>query len=153
MKLGIAIGLATLLINVPASADQLAGSPVKIFSCSVGNKTVSVTAVGKQLIYHYGTPIKEEMSIIGGAGTGNTFWMTQRYAGIEHQLRFKNGQYSYIVYNMEGNGNTGVAGVSGLVVMQGTKTIADKSCSKYTEFSTSYNFDDLPEDTDAYSAM
>jgi hypothetical protein len=153
MKHAIILTIAALSLYQPASASQPSSKPLTLFTCSVGNKTVSVTAVGGQLTYHYGTHVKEEMSITGTAKSGNIFWLTQRYAGMEYQMRFKNGDFSYIVYNSEGNGNVGAAATSGLVVMKGTKTIADKSCTRYSEFSASYDFDTLPEDTDAYSAM
>jgi hypothetical protein len=153
MKHSIILTIVALSMYQPASASQPSSKPLILFTCSVGNKTVSVTTVGDQLTYHYGTQAKEEMSITGTAKSGNIFWLTQRFAGIENQMRFKSGDFSYIVYDSEGNGNVGAAATSGLVVMKGTKTIADKSCAKYTEFSASYDFNTLPEDTDAYSAM
>lgn len=151
MKLLIFIA-AALLPLTPANA-QSAGTPKRIFSCVVGGKIVSVNAIGKQLIYRFGPPAKAEMSIIGDARTGNVFWMTQRYTGMEYQLRFTNGPYSYILYSMEGNGRTGANAVSGLVVMKGTKSIAEKSCEKYTEFNPNFDFASLPEDSETYSAM
>jgi hypothetical protein len=79
--------------------------------------------------------------------------MTQRFAGMEYQLRFKNGEYSYILYNSEGNGRVGAAATSGLVIMRGTKQISDRPCSRYTEFAVSVDSLGVLEDTDAYSAM
>ena len=147
----VTAGLLALTAVAPANAQ--AGRPNTLFACSVGKKNVSVTAVGTDLIYRFGAADKVEMSIVGGPESGTVYWMAQRYAGMEYQLRFKNGDYSYIVYSMEGNGNTGVSPVSGLVVMQGAKRLADLSCTKHAEFGVSYDFDKLPEDTEAYSAM
>jgi hypothetical protein len=151
MKTLLLLALAALPFG-PASA-QSAGTPQPIFSCMVGKKAVSVSSVGNQLIYRFGTLAKPEMSIIGDARSGNVLWMTQRYAGIEQQLRFKNGEYSYALYSMEGNGRTGVNPVSGLVVFHGTKSIADIPCLKYTEFTGDFDFSTLPEDSDTYTAM
>jgi hypothetical protein len=68
-------------------------------------------------------------------------------------LRFTNGEFSYIVYDSEGNGRVGAAATSGLVIMQGTKQISDRSCARFTEFSISLNSLGIPEDTDAFSAL
>jgi hypothetical protein len=137
-----------------ASAAPLAAqaAPVDIFSCSLGHKSVSVTATGQTLNYTYGAPGKPEMTLTGDPKSGNVYYMTQRPAGIEHQLRFLNGTTSYTVFNMEGN-NAGAMASSGLVVMQGTKTLATLSCVRYTEFGVAYDYSILPVDTDAYSAM
>lgn len=149
-----AIAVLVSLVPAPSSAaESSAGMPKPIFSCGIGAKRVSITLVGTQLVYRYGTQQKEEMSIIGDRQSGNVFWLTQRMAGVEYQLRFKSGAYSYIVYNVEGNAMSGARPAAGLVVMQGTKTISDKSCAKYTEFEPNFDFSSLPEDSSEYSAM
>jgi hypothetical protein len=153
MKFAILLGIAALSTTPPAFAGQVAGAPIKLFSCSLGGKVVSITARGSELTYHYGTPGKDEISIAGSAASGTVFWMTARYAGPESQLRFKNGDYSYIAFSMEGNASTGASAISGLTVMRGKETISDKYCSKFTGFSQSYDYSKLPEDTDEYSAM
>lgn len=148
--------LLAALALVPMSnlrAAQAAGTPRDVFHCSVGQKSVAVTAVGNRLTYHYGTPQKEELSIIGDPGAGNVFWMSQRMAGMEYQLRFKNGPYSYIIYSAEGNARSGASSVSGLVIMKGSKQIGDESCSRFAEFDQAFDFGGLPQDTDQFSAM
>jgi hypothetical protein len=127
--------------------------PATVFTCAIGKKTVSVTHADGQIAYHYGTGGKDEMSIVGTSASGNIFQMSQRFAGWEHQLRFTNGEYSYIVYDSEGNGRVGAAASSGLVIMQGTKRISDRSCARFAEFAISLDSLGVPEDTDAYSAM
>ena len=150
----LAITMLLLLVPAPSSAaGSSAGMPKPIFSCGIGTKRVSVNLVGTQLVYHYGTQQKEEMSIIGDRQSGNVFWLTQRMAGVEYQLRFKSGTYSYIVYTVEGNAMSGARPAAGLVVMQGTKTISDKKCAKYAEFQPNFDFSSLPEDSPEYSAM
>ncbi len=105
------------------------------------------------LTYHYGTGGKDEMSIVGSPALGNVFQMTQRFAGMEYQLRFKNGDYSYIVFTSEGNGRVGAAATSGLVILQGTRQIANRPCGRYTEFAVPLDSLGIPEDTEAYSAL
>lgn len=136
-----------------ASAAPVAAAPARVFSCAIGGKTVAVTMAGDRLTYGYGTPAKPEMTISGDPNSGNIFWLTQRFAGIERQLRFQRGEYSYIVYSVAGNAAAGAAAISGLVVMQGLKTISDKSCAKHAAFSTAYDWEALPSDTEDYSIM
>jgi hypothetical protein len=79
--------------------------------------------------------------------------MSQRFAGLEYQIRFRNGEYSYIVYDNEGNNRVGATATSGLVIMRGTKQISERSCARFSEFSVSLDSLEIPEDTEAYSAM
>ena len=79
--------------------------------------------------------------------------MAQRYAGMQHQLRFANGGTSYIVFASEGNAHVGADSSSGLVVMRGTDRIMDKPCARYSEFSADFDYSTLPEDSETYSAM
>ena len=146
-------GLVALIALGSASTVRADVGSTTVFTCSIGKKTVSVMQADGRLTYHYGTGINDEMSIVGIPSSGNVFQMTQRFAGMEYQLRFRNGEYSYIVYDSEGNGRVGAAATSGLVIMQGTKQISDRSCSRFAEFAVSLDSLGIPEDTDAYSAM
>jgi hypothetical protein len=146
-------GLVALIALGPASTLHAEGSSTTVFTCSIGKKTVSVTRADGRLTYHYGTGTKDEMSIVGIPASGNVFQMAQRYAGMEYQLRFRNGDYSYIVYDNEGNNRVGAAATSGLVIMKGTKQISYRSCARFTEFTVPLDSLGIPEDTDAYSAM
>jgi hypothetical protein len=153
MKPKIVAGLVALIAFGPASAVHAEGNSTTVFTCSIGKKTVSVTQADGRLTYHYGSGTNDEMSIVGIPALGNVFQMTQRFAGMEYQLRFRNGEYSYIVYNSEGSSRVGAAASSGLVIMQGTKQIADRPCTRFAEFAVSLDSLGIPEDTDAYSAM
>lgn len=108
---------------------------------------------GGRLTYHYGMANKDELTIVGIPASGNIFQMSQRFAGMEYQLRFRNGEFNYIVYSSEGNGRVGAAASSGLVVMRGTKVISDRSCSRYADLTMPDDALAVPEDTDLYSAM
>ena len=153
MRLIIRLALATLFASSQGLAVLAKGAPVKLFACSVGGKQVSVTVMGDRLVYHYGTARKDEMAIIGVPASGNVFQMWQRYAGIEKQLRFTTGEYSYIVYSVDGNARVGAHETSGLVVMRGVKTISDKTCSPFAELELPDEALAVPQDTDKYSAM
>ena len=146
-------GLASMECITPLVGADSAGLSNRIFACSLGKKSVSVTAVGKQLTYKFGTPTNTEISIIGSAGEKNVLYREDRYAGMEHQLRFVNGRYSYVVYNMEGNRMTGVSPISGLIIKDGTKTIGYMACVHYSEFSIGFDYTSILEDTEDYSAM
>lgn len=142
---------AAALLSLGSMAGANAATP--LFTCRIGSHTASVTDTGGQLAYHYGTAGKTEMSIVATAKSGNVLQLEQRFAGMEYQLRFKNGAYSYIVYSSEGNGRSGAAAVSGLVVMKGTKVLADKTCSPYADLTLPPPSEGIPQDSDTYSAM
>ena len=143
--------LALAIISLSQTAWAESAAKI-LFTCAIGAKTVSVTAAGKSLTYHYGTAQKDEITIVGSVAAKNVFEMSQRYAGMEYQLRFTNAGVSYIVYSAEGNPQMGATAISGLMVLRGTKTVADKSCARWSEVTLPDDLT-LPQDTAAYSAM
>jgi hypothetical protein len=156
MKGFIIASAAVAILGVAAPAEaQRHGGAETVFSCAVrGGKTVTVTNSGGTFTYRYGTRAHPELTLTGGARTGNLHFMRQRYAGVEMQLRFTRGAYSYIVYAMEGNGQTGTNPVSGLVVMRGSRRISEQSCTHYTDFASGFDaLDALPQDNAAFTAM
>jgi hypothetical protein len=153
MKAIIVPGAVALIVLGAAPTAHAEGSSTTVFTCPIGKKTVSVTHADGRLTYHYGIGINDEISIIDVPTSANVFQMTQRFAGMEYQIRFRNGEYSYIVYSNEGNSRVGAAATSGLVIMQGTKHISDRSCARFTEFAVPLDSLGIPEDTEAYSAM
>lgn len=136
-----------------SNVDAQAGTPKKVFGCSLGKKIVSVSAVGNRLTYQFGTPAKIEMTIIASAAQGNVFYRMDRYASMEYQLRFVNGPYSYIVYSMGASQRAGSNDVSGLTVMKGKQEIASMNCTRFSELNLPFAYDQLPEDSEEYSAM
>lgn len=69
------------------------------------------------------------------------------------QLRFTNGEYSYIIYAAEGNANSGAAGTSGLIVARGKKIISERSCSRYTDLDMpDVNALGIPMDSETHQA-
>jgi hypothetical protein len=146
----IVLGLAALIPLSPVHAEAPAQ---KLFRCAIGKKSVSVTMEGDKVLYHFGTPAKDEITIVGSAASGNVFEMAQRYAGWEYQLRFTKDNFSYIVYSTEANEQAGAAAISGLMVMQGTKKILDKSCSPQAYVTLPPDSLKVPQDSETYSAM
>jgi hypothetical protein len=124
MKL-VAIPLAAVMVLGFMSVAHAEGAPVTLFKCAVGKKIVSVTRSGDRIMYHYGAAQADEITIIGTATSGNIFQMAQRYAGMEYQLRFTKGDFSYTVYASEGNPQVGAHAISGLIVAKGTQQISD----------------------------
>ena len=154
-RLAMMAALAAGAMLPTAAAAQSGDGLRTVFECALRNgKVVSVTSQGGNLFYKYGRPNRPELSLRGSPRSGNVYFMRQRYAGPQMQLRFTNGGYSYIVHAMEGNARVDARGVSGLVVMRGDRRIADHSCRRYTDFQNSFELlGSLPEDSEAYSAM
>jgi hypothetical protein len=151
---GICLGLVALA--TPGLAPAQSGRGVEtVFRCNLDNgKMVQVTAQGGRLFYRYGTARRAELSLTGSARSGNVRFMQQRYASIQSQLRFTNGQYSYIIHEMGASQVAQSNSISGLVVMRGNRRIGDYSCRRFTEFSAAFDLlRSLPEDTEAYSVM
>jgi hypothetical protein len=154
MKFGVAWSLLALLVGSGAVDARAATKPSAVFACSIGAKRVSVTKSGGHFVYRFGSAGKVEMSIVGDPAAGNIFRMWQRFAGPENQLRFTNGEFSYIVFSADGNSNVGAQSIAGLVVMRGTKTVSNSLCSRFAELDTSdKDFSALPEDTADFSGM
>src|ERR1700742_4540721 len=130
MRSIVVMALAALVSLAPAFASSAEAASTTLFSCSTGKKKVSGTLADGKLVYHYGSGAKDDLSIIGAPASGNVFQMSQRYAGMEYQLRFTNGDFSYIVYSMEGNASTDAHAISGLTVMQGAKVVSDQPCKR-----------------------
>jgi hypothetical protein len=150
----IAIVLLTAVaLTSPAAARRV--EPVKtVFSCTVrGGAVVSITARGDSLTYRYGTPRRAELTITASPHSGNIRRLQQRYVGPEEQIRFIKGEYSYIVYSMGADPKLANS-VSGLVVMRGTRRIADRPCTRYSEFKAGFDLlERLPQDSESWTAM
>ena len=144
--IGLALGLGGVAVEAQAG-------DTRVFTCSLGRKAVSVTAEGGAFVYRFGRPGVPELMIAGSARRGNLSYRTARYSGMEYQLRFARGRYSYVVYSLEGNGQTGARPASGLVVMDGLRRVADMPCRTHAEFATGFPFGELPEDGEEYTAM
>ena len=148
-----ALSAALFAAALPTAASAQASETV--FQCTLTNgKTVSVTARGDQLNYRYGTPRRAELTLRGTPRSGNVHFMQQRYASIQSQMRFTNGDYHYIVHSMGASQVARSNSISGLVVMRGNRRIADHSCRRYSEFEGGFEIrQQLPEDSEGWSVM
>ncbi len=144
--------LGMLLCACIAGPALCAGQSVPVFSCSLGSTQVEVVARGKVLHYQYGRPGKPELSLSGDANSGTVSYRNEMWPHAEDkQLRFRNGDFSYVVYNRwaspsyEGKGGEDH---SGLLVFKGDKLISNKACRKGGEFGSVFDLSTLPKDAD-----
>ena len=157
MKLVTICALVTLCIAAACGATvvraQPQGAPQRVFVCSLGRKSVTVTAAGSQLTYSFGTATHTELRIVANAKRGDVFYRSDIYDSPEQQLRFLAGAYSYILYSMDGNPRKDVKAVSGLLVAKDGKRVVDMPCAPYEQFGVGFDYSALPQDTGSNSAM
>lgn len=153
MKKITAFLLTAVALASPAAAQQ-SGRAETVFSCTLhGGNTVTITARGDRLTYRYGTARRAELTLSGTPETGNLLLLQQRYAGPQRQIRFINGEYSYIVHYIGADPRLANS-ISGLVVMRGTRRISDRLCTHYREFEAGWDIiHRLPEDSESWSVM
>ncbi|WP_419807303.1 hypothetical protein [Sphingomonas sp.] len=146
--------LVSVLAMLAAGAGHRPPDNQDVFKCSLGAKQVEVTAAGDQLVYRFGTKSRAELTIAGSVARRNLFYRSARFAGIEHQLRFTNGRFSYVVFSLAGNPGVGARGVSGLTVFDGQRTVSEFTCRRWTELNPSA-FESWPiaEDGEDWSAI
>ncbi|OAT45171.1 hypothetical protein [Proteus hauseri] len=102
----------------------------KEYSCQLENgKYVSVFAEqGKPPIYRYGTLAKTEITLpVPQKQNNNVFYGHQMFvAGASTYVRFKNGNYSYVVYDGEGRGWY----FNGVIIYKDNNIISKKECKE-----------------------
>ncbi len=150
----IAILSITAVALTSSAAAQRPGRPETVFSCTLrGGKTVTIMARGDRLTYRYGTSRRAELTLTGSPESGNVLLLQQRFAGPQRQLRFVNGEYSYIVHYMGADPRVANS-FAGLTVMRGTHQISDRLCTRYREFEAGWDLiHRLPEDSESWSVM
>ena len=100
-----------------------------LFSCPGGPDMVSVCSAGGKATYRYGTLGKVELS-----SQALSFAETAFSGGGETQISFRNGAYSYIVYDkttrtsFSSDGHDDPDFTSGLVVQENGKTVLAEEC-------------------------
>jgi hypothetical protein len=115
-----------------------------VFACSVaGGRLLSICATpqatgGAELVYRYGSLKKTELSIAAltmrGAGVIDG-WQTEGARGGDAAVRFRNGDYSYVVQDLwtgPSPGDPGCprgdCGFVGARVQKGAKVVSEKRC-------------------------
>lgn len=139
----LAIELAGLFALKQNSAEK----SLPVFSCDLGEKTVTVTTEGSQLIFNYGNIL-----IRGNVDSGNVAYHHEMWAHAEDkQLRFRQGDNSYVIFNRwaspsyEGKGATDY---SGLLIFKGYDKIDLKFCNDSGEFLSNFDLSTLPDDAE-----
>lgn len=122
MKALIAVAAVFVLLSASVHAEE--------FTCQLENgKYVSVFVEhGKPPVYRYGTLAKTEITLpVPQQPNNNVFYGHQMFvAGASTYVRFKNGNYSYVVYDGEGRGWQ----FNGVIVYKGNDIISKKGCKE-----------------------
>ncbi len=113
-----------------AEPSMCAAGQTPLFTCAVGHKIVSICGVGGRATYYYGVPGKVEMS-----SQALSFAERAYSGGGETQISFRNGAYSYVVYDktvrtsFSSDAHNDPDFSSGLVVEKGGKVLSAKTCA------------------------
>ena len=118
-------------ISATAQPEPSLCSPgaTPLFTCAIGAKIVSICNAGGKAAYYFGKPERVEMSSKALSVASQGF-----SGGGETQIYFKNGAYTYIVYDrtertsFSAGGPNSPDSSSGLSVLKGDKTISDTAC-------------------------
>lgn len=150
MKRYAALPLALMAIAFPSASYA-----ETVFECALTNgRTVGVTSEGDRLTYRYGTAQRAELTLTGSPSTGSVSHLSERYFNILHQLRFRNGRYSYIVYSLPGSERADARGSFGVSVLRDGNRIGDTQCRRETEFQSGFDlFQALPQDDEGFNVM
>ena len=140
-----------------ASPVSSAVSSKRVFACSFGAKQVLVTGSDANLAYRFGTKISDEIKLVGSPERENVHYLIDRFAhSYNQQLRFKNGAFSYVLFNRWSSADyqgKGAENTSGLVVLRGKREIARMKCVSGEGFSESFDLSKLPTDSEDYSVF
>lgn len=140
--------LALLLLPLAslafAAPDSLCGSNESpVFDCGVGNKRLSICAAGDlrsntgTLQYRFGTRERIELRYPAPAATPSGHFLashTSYSGGGEFRIRFRNGDYDYLVFDSTTRTGFGAAGnqplfEAGVQVKRQGKLLATRRCS------------------------
>ena len=146
-------GIATALLMILASASSLAhpvGKPNFDFVCQMGSKSVRVATEGDELVYRYGTAANPELTIRGSARNHNLFFLHEGGGrGEAQQLRFVNGDYSYVLYSQftaPGYDGKGAEDWVKFFVLHGKTVLRAQLCRNAASFEDFDQLDHLPPD-------
>ncbi|MCG8339523.1 MAG: hypothetical protein MJE63_33865 [Proteobacteria bacterium] len=124
------IGLFQLSFPNTLIANNLCNKDEKvIFSCEIKNKNASVCQLrNKQLIYKFGSNEKIELTL-----KSKPYFSTAMYpGGGGAHLRFRNKEYSYIVYSFIRGIREKTEG-AGIYVLKKDKLLADIECTGFKD--------------------
>lgn len=141
--------IIAMIGQAPAEAKP-DGNPNFRFECGFGAKRVSVTTEAGRLVYRFGTAAKVERTIVEDPARANILYRYTLYPiAASQQLRFRNGAFSYVVYNhfrAAGLSGEAPADISGLLVLKDDRIIARRKCRSGGFFDEDHRLDRLPVD-------
>ena len=136
--------IAVVFLNSPQAMAQSQNST--LISCQVGSKFVKIKHINNKYIYTYGkSGLPPEMSIESTGRDGKLFHSFGVYAGGNQlrQLRFVNGNTSYIIYVSTEYGKNALL----VVIHKGVET--EKKCiSNIDYWYRDFDRSDILEDTE-----
>ncbi|MCH1919019.1 hypothetical protein L9G15_06175 [Shewanella sp. A3A] len=135
----------------PAFGQALCGAEDKVvFSCEIGHKNVSACLTPNSSVkYLYGTKDKVELSL-----NSPVFSSAACSGGGISRLRFQNGNYSYIVYDVMcnaesiGEGQWSKTDYAGLIVLNSNKVIVNNDCTGFADGVLGVNSSLLPKNVE-----
>jgi hypothetical protein len=124
--------------DIPSSRTSLCISGERtLFSCGYGAKTASVCAIGQQTVYRLGRPDVLELHIRSNGHDGRAYKsivIGQGSGGYQSSLRFKSGEYSYVVSAGESGSLSDHPGtrLDVISVMKAHKDLSSHTCRRTT---------------------
>ena len=115
--------------TIGSSKGLCSAQETVLFVCPVGRKLVSVCGQADKATYRYGSPGKVELSSQALTTAERSF-----SGGGETQIYFKNGQFTYLVYDKTARTSFSPSGqndpgfTSGLVVLKNGRVVSPRKC-------------------------
>lgn len=107
------------------------------------NKVVTVSHLGSEPVYSYGTAGKVELTLPTKSASSRVYKGAETFmGGGSTYIAFTNGAYTYALYNGIGRGWEFV----GLRVYKGVDIIMEKSCKDYDSLNLNFDAINAPED-------
>ena len=124
-----------------------------VFDCvsRAGRTTVAIEH-GLVVYRHRGRTGRDKV-VAAAPGSDEVRRYREQYAGTLEQLRFVEGRWSYTVYGMPANRSKGSSAVSGVLVRDGRRPVADLSCRRYPPVHADMLAEPLVEDDGTWTAM
>lgn len=133
--------IAAIALPLSFLANQASAETV---SCVLeNNKVVTVSHLGSEPVYSYGTAGKAELTLPSKSANSRVYKGTEMFAGGgSTYIAFTNGAYTYALYNGIGRGWEFV----GLRVYKGADIIMEKGCKDYDSLTLVVDAINAPED-------
>jgi hypothetical protein len=130
------VTISIMLFVASSLARAETGTPeATVFGCSLGAKSVRVTAQGGQLMYRFGHPGTPELEFSADPKLSQVYFFHARWPQDRdfNGLRFPRGKYNYLVGTHGANGG-GRGTYSYLAVADGKRLISFARCKQVEGF-------------------